>query len=155
MHRLTRGEVLRRMNFDTFLLVRSSGCQVERRQLVALDRRDQPVADVRQEDTGEHVDVVLGDELPVLGLSDRRVALVVLLDQLDLPSGGLIADLLEGESEALEHVLARLGEDAAQRRHEAHLIGSAAPATSAPAAIHRPSASVASACPRAFPLDQP
>ena len=56
------------------------------------------------------------DELAVLGLRDGRVALVVFLDQLDLPAGGLIADLLEGELEALEHVLAGLGEDAAERR---------------------------------------
>src|SRR5437870_3830333 len=57
------------------------------------------------------MNTILGDELPVLRLRCRRIAFGILLEQLDLPAGGLIVDLLEGELQPFEHVLARLRED--------------------------------------------
>jgi hypothetical protein len=49
------------------------------------------------------------------------IALVVLLDELELLAGGLVARLLEGHLDALGHVLAGRREDAGERPHEADL----------------------------------
>jgi len=97
-------------------LVRSSG-------VVALDRRHERVADVGQQHAGERVDLVLRDELPVLRLGRRGMALVVFGDQLELRGARLVARLLERHLDAFVHVLARGREDAAQRRDESDLHG--------------------------------
>jgi len=80
-----------------------------------LDERHQAVAHIDQQHPGEHVDLVVADQLAVLGDGGGRVALGVLLDQLDLAAARLVSDLLERQLEPVEHVLAGLGEDAGER----------------------------------------
>src|SRR6266508_6209569 len=64
-----------------------------------------------EEDAGEDVNLVVADELPVLRDRRGRVSLGVLLEQLDLAAARLVVDLLQRQLEAVEHVLAGLGED--------------------------------------------
>ena len=117
-------KLARRIHLGGLRLGEVVGCrQEERRQLVALDRLHQRVADLGQQHAGEDVDLVLLDQLPVLGLGGGRVALGVLFDQLQLAPGHLAARDLHPNFEAVEHVLAGLREDAGQRGQEADLDG--------------------------------
>jgi hypothetical protein len=61
------------------------------RDLVALDHGRQAVADVDEQDPGEDLHAVVLDELAVLCDGGGVSALVILGDQLDLPSGDLEA----------------------------------------------------------------
>jgi len=89
------------------------------RDLVAVDHRREAVADVDEQDPREDVHAVVLDELAVLRDGGGVVGLIVLRDQLDPPPPGLKPRLLQPQAHAVEHVLASLGEQAAQGRHEA------------------------------------
>ena len=96
MHWLTRREVrahdvLHRLAFGQIV----GGREHERGQPISLDRTGQRVADVGEQNAREHVDLVVRDELSVLGLRDGGVALGVLIDQLDPAAGGLVARLFQ------------------------------------------------------------
>ena len=119
MHDLARREVRAEEPLGDLALGQVVGRgEEERGELVALDERDEAIAHVGEEDAGEDVDLVVADELPVLRDGRGRVALRVLLEQLDLAPARLVADLLERELEAVEHVLACLGEDPRERAEE-------------------------------------
>ncbi len=119
MHDLARREVRAEEPLGDLALGQVVGRGEEKRgQPVALDEGDEAIAHVGEEDAGEDVDLVVADELPVLRDGRGRVALRVLLEQLDLAAARLVADLLERELEAVEHVLARLGEDPRERAEE-------------------------------------
>src|SRR5207245_2993178 len=89
--------------------------RVERRDPLGLDVRNERVRDVREDDAGDHVDLVALDELAELGEGGRGQALVVLEDHLELPSGELPAALLPEELAAAVHVPAGRGDGARQR----------------------------------------
>ena len=63
--------------------------------------------------------LVLQDQLADLGHRGVRLALLVLDDEPDLHPAEVALDLVEIHLEAVDHVLADLGEDAGRRREEA------------------------------------
>src|SRR3989441_539362 len=95
--------------------------RVEGRDPLRLDVRHERIGDVRQDDAGEHVHLVVLDELARLGERGRRLAFVVLEDDLELPAPRLPARLLPVQLAAAVHVLAGGGDGARQWRDEADL----------------------------------
>src|SRR3989441_889458 len=95
--------------------------RVEGRDPLRLDVRHERIGDVRQDDAGEHVHLVVLDELARLGERGRRLAFVVLEDDLELPAARLPARLLPVQLAAAVHVLAGGGDGARQGRDEADL----------------------------------
>ena len=81
--------------------------------------RRQRIAGRGQQAADEHVNLVLQDQLLGLGDAGVRLALVVLDDELHVGAAELAAVFVEIELEAVDHVLADLGEDAGRRRDEA------------------------------------
>src|SRR2546425_4262488 len=95
--------------------------RVHRGNFLRFDIGHQRVGDVRQDHAGDHVDAIVLDELPELDEGGRRVALVVLQDDLDLASGHLPAALLPVELAAAVHILAGGRDRAGQGGYEADL----------------------------------
>ena len=88
-------------------------------RLVLRADRPQRIACRSELRAGDHVHLVLQGQL--FGFGHRRVglALLVLDDQLDLRPGEVAVDLVEIHLEAVDHVLADLGEDTGDRRDKA------------------------------------
>src|SRR5262252_4399472 len=80
------------------------------------DRR-QRVAARRQEAANEHMHLVLQDELLGPGDGGVRLGLFVLHDELHFRPAEVAVDVVKVELEAIDHILADLGEDAGGRRH--------------------------------------
>ena len=95
--------------------------RVDRRDLLSLDVRHERVRHVGEDNPGQHVDLVAFDQLPCLRNGDRRLALVVFEDYLELPAGDLPTGLLPVKLAAIVHVLSRLGDGTRDRRDEADL----------------------------------
>src|SRR5947209_4899536 len=95
--------------------------RVEGRDPLRVAVRHERIGAVRQDAAGERVHLVVLDELARLGERGRRLAFVVLEDDLELPAARLPARLLPVQLAAAVHVLAGGGDGARQGRDEADL----------------------------------